>query len=39
MIRSAGYAGGTLGFIDILESWRKSHELPGLELTRGGSNS
>jgi cation diffusion facilitator CzcD-associated flavoprotein CzcO len=38
MIRSAGYAGGTLGFIDILENWRKSNELSGLELTRGGGN-
>ncbi|WP_198956179.1 NAD(P)/FAD-dependent oxidoreductase [Archangium sp. Cb G35] len=38
MIRSAGFAGGTLGFIDILENWRKSNELSGLELTRGGNN-
>jgi cation diffusion facilitator CzcD-associated flavoprotein CzcO len=37
MIRSAGYGGGTLEFIDILRNWRQGEDLPGLELTRGGS--
>ncbi|WP_375772148.1 NAD(P)/FAD-dependent oxidoreductase [Archangium gephyra] len=37
VIRSAGYAGGTLEFIDILRNWRKSGELEGLELTHSAA--
>lgn len=36
-IRSAGFAGGTLEFIQLLEEWRKDGNLVGLELTPGAS--
>lgn len=32
-IRSAGFGGGTLGFIEILQNWRKNDDLAGLEVT------
>ncbi|MBZ5710974.1 flavin-containing monooxygenase [Nannocystis pusilla] len=33
-IRMAGFAGGTLEFIEVLRNWRKGDDLAGLELTR-----
>jgi len=35
LARSAGYGGGTLEFIEILQNWRKADEFAGLEVTRG----
>ncbi|MCY1065581.1 NAD(P)/FAD-dependent oxidoreductase [Nannocystis sp. RBIL2] len=36
-IRMAGYAGGTLEFLQLLHAWRERGDLAGLELTRGAT--
>ncbi|MBM7116440.1 flavin-containing monooxygenase [Archangium primigenium] len=36
-MRYAGFAGGTLEFVEMLDLWRKQGDLAGLELTRAGS--
>ncbi|QRO01962.1 NAD(P)/FAD-dependent oxidoreductase [Archangium violaceum] len=37
-IRSAGFGGGTLEFIEVLRNWRKGNDLAGLEVTLGGTS-
>lgn len=37
LLRSAGFNGGTLEFIELLQNWRKSDDLAGLEVTRANT--
>jgi cyclohexanone monooxygenase len=37
-IRSAGFGGGTLEFIEVLRNWRRGNDLAGLEVTLGGTS-